>query len=183
MDVAIFGAGIAGLMTGNTIIMGIELVTSRYGQAATHAVIIFTFLMGVILGRLVILLGANVWMALSVTSLLLVLCSFAGKFWGALLLALGMGIQNSAANRFAGITLNHVFITGNLQKLGEEIAFWIWPTPGRRMTGDSIIFALAWLGYALGAAAGALAADIMAKPLIIAACILPFIMIGHESRA
>jgi uncharacterized membrane protein YoaK (UPF0700 family) len=93
-----------------------------------------------------------------------------------------MGIQNSAANRFAGITLNHVFITGNLQKLGEEIAFWIWPVPGKTMKRDSIVFALAWVGYALGAAAGALAADLMTRPLIIAACILPFVMIGHEAR-
>src|SRR3954468_21768771 len=154
----------AGLMTGNTIFMGIELATSKYSQAASHAVIILMFLIGVILGRLMIRMGAKVWLALTFTSILLVICSFAGTFWGALLLALGMGVQNSAANRFAGVTLNPVFITGNLQKLGEELASWIWPTPGKRMNRDSIIFALAWLGYALGAVAGALAADLIGKP-------------------
>src|SRR3954468_2264166 len=154
----------AGLMTGNTIFMGIELATSKYSQAASHAVIILMFLIGVILGRLMIRMGAKVWLALTFTSILLVICSFAGTFFGALLLALAMGIQNSAANRFAGITLNHVFITGNLQKLGEEIAFWIWPVPGKSMKRDSIVFALAWVGHALGAAAGALAADLMTRP-------------------
>jgi uncharacterized membrane protein YoaK (UPF0700 family) len=175
----------AGLMTGNTIFMGIELATSKYSQAASHAVIILMFLIGVILGRLMIRMGAKVWFALTFTSILLVICSFAGTFWGALLLALGMGIQNSAANRFAGITLNplnHVFITGNLQKLGEELASWIWPAPGKQMKRESIIFALAWLGYAIGAAAGALAANFVNKPLIVAACILPFIMLNHEGK-
>lgn len=172
----------AGLMTGNTIFMGIELATSKYSQAASHAVIILMFLIGVILGRLMIRMGAKVWLALTFTSILLVICSFAGTFWGALLLALGMGIQNPAANRFAGITLNHVFITGNLQKLGEELASWIWPASGKQMKRESIIFALAWLGYAIGAAAGALAADLVNKPLIVAACILPFVMLNHEAK-
>src|SRR4051794_35497 len=166
----------AGLMTGNTIFMGIELATSKYSQAASHTVIILMFLIGVILGRLMIRMGAKVWLALTFTSILLVICSFAGTFWGALLLALGMGIQNSAANRFAGIFLNHVFITGNLQKRGEELASWIWPAPGKQMKRESIIFALAWLGYAVGAAAGALAADLIDKHLIVAAFILPFLI-------
>src|SRR6476469_8970172 len=95
----------AGLMTGNTIFMGIELATGKYAQAAAHAAMIGTFLVGVILGRIAIRLEAKVWMALTLTSVLLVVCSFIPKFFGALLLALAMGIQNSAANRFAGITL------------------------------------------------------------------------------
>jgi len=172
----------AGLMTGNTIFMGIELATQKYSQAASHALIIVMFVVGVVFGRLLIRMGARTWIALTFTSFLLILYSFAGTFWGALLLALGMGVQNSAANRFAGVTLNHVFITGNLRKLGEELASWIWPTPGKRMNRDSIIFALAWLGYALGAVAGALAADLIGKPLIVAACILPFVMINHEAK-
>ena len=94
-----------------------------------------------------------------------------------------MGIQNSAANRFGGVTLNHVFITGNLQKLGEEFVSWIWPSPGKQVRRESAIFALAWIGYALGAVAGTLAADFIDKPLIIAACILPFVMVGHEAKA
>ena len=73
-------------------------------------------------------------------------------------------------------------ISRNLEKLVEELASWIWPTPGKQVKRDSIIFALAWLGYAIGAVAGALAADLMNKPLIVAAFILPFVMIDHEAR-
>src|SRR3954466_13324536 len=156
----------AGLMTGNTIFMGIELGTSKYSQAASHAVIILMLLIGAILGRLMIRMGAKVWLALTFTSILLVICSFAGTFWGALLLALGMRIQNSAANRFAGVTLNHVFITGNLQKLGEEIVSWVWPSQGKQVKRENIIFVLAWFGYAMGAVSGTLAADFIKKPLI-----------------
>src|SRR5215207_5219499 len=91
----------AGLMTGNTIFMGIELATAKYNEAAFHGSIILVFLLGVILARLKIRAGAKVWMALCVTSFLLCVCRFVDAFWGALLLALAMGIQNSAANRFA----------------------------------------------------------------------------------
>src|SRR3954469_14175633 len=63
----------AGLMTGNTIFMGIELATSKYSQAASHAVIILMFLIGVVLGRLMIRMGAKVWLALTFTSILLVI--------------------------------------------------------------------------------------------------------------
>jgi uncharacterized membrane protein YoaK (UPF0700 family) len=42
------------------------------------------------------------------------------------LLAFAMGMQNSAANRFNGVALNTVFITGNLQKLGEGLTHWLW---------------------------------------------------------
>src|SRR3954452_18960035 len=122
-----------------------------------------TFLVGVILGRIVIRLEAKVWMGLTLTGVLLVVCSFIPKFFGALLLALAMGIQNSAANRFAGITLNHVFITGNLQKLGEEIVSWVWPSQGKQAKRESIIFVLAWFGYAMGAVSGTLAADFFQK--------------------
>ena len=75
------------------------------------------------------------------------------------------------------------FITGNLQKLGEEIVSWIWPSQGKQTKRESIIFVLAWFGYAMGAVAGTLAAGFINKPLIVAACILPFIMIGHESKS
>ena len=172
----------AGLMTGNTILMGIELATAKYGQAAFHGAIIAMFLFGVIFGRIIVRAGLEVFRALMVTSGLLIVSSLADKFWGALLLALGMGIQNSSANRFGGITLNHVFITGNLQKIGEEFVSWMWPPPGKQVKRESAIFALAWFGYALGAVAGALAADFIDKPLIFAACILPFVMLFHEYK-
>src|SRR3954454_4663140 len=44
----------AGLMTGNTILMGIELATAKYRQAAFHGAIIAMFLFEVIFGRMIV---------------------------------------------------------------------------------------------------------------------------------
>ena len=171
----------AGLMTGNTIFLGIELATGKFDRAAFHAFIVFVFLAGVITARLAVRAGARIWMVLTGTAVLLVLCSFANAAWGAILLALGMGLQNSAANRFNGVALNHVFITGNLQKLGEEIVHWFWPREGATSQGASI-FAGVWAAYAGGAFLGALAATRIPLPLLIPAALLPFVMIGADRR-
>ena len=116
----------AGLMTGNTIFLGIEIATAKWAAAAFHGAIILVFLLGVIVARVVLRLGWPVWLALSLTAALLALCGLLGQANGALVLAFAMGIQNSAANRFNGVALNTVFITGNLQKLGEGLFVWLW---------------------------------------------------------
>ena len=170
----------AGLMTGNTILLGIELATKQFARAGFHGVIIAAFLAGVIAARGVLRLGWHPSVPLTATALLLVVCSFVAKNWGAVLLALAMGLQNSAANRFNGVALNTVFITGNLQKLGEELVAWLWPDAGHaaaRRSGAGI-FALVWFAYALGAVLGALANATMAWPLLLPALLLPFIMGG-----
>jgi uncharacterized membrane protein YoaK (UPF0700 family) len=115
----------AGLMTGNTIFMGIELATARYDMAVFHGIIILAFLFGVIVARIRNHGGRNSWLAMSVAGGLLIACSFTEDSVAAVLLSLAMGIQNSAANRFNGVALNTVFITGNLQKLGEELVTWL----------------------------------------------------------
>ena len=117
----------AGLMTGNTIFLGIEVATGQFLRAGFHFIIIVAFLVGVIASRALLRHGMEPWHALIVTSLMLVVCSFVSKDFGAVLLALAMGTQNAAANRFNGVALNTVFITGNLQKLGEELVHWLWP--------------------------------------------------------
>ena len=170
----------AGLMTGNTILFGIELATGRFARAGFHAVIIAAFLAGVIASRGVLRLGWHAGVPLTATAFLFIVCSFVATSWGAVLLALAMGMQNSAANRFNGVALNTVFITGNLQKLGEELVAWLWPEGGKaaeRRTGAGI-FALVWIAYALGAALGALANSAMARPLLLPALLLPFVMGG-----
>lgn len=173
----------AGLMTGNTIFLGIELATGKFGAAAFHAGIIAIFLAGVVISRVLMRVGLEAWHALSITSVILVLCGFASHDWGALMLALAMGMQNSAANRFNGVALNTVFVTGNLQKLGEGLVAWIWHhTHGQPHPSDGVaIFGFVWLAYAVGAATGAFAHAALAYPLLLPAAILPFIMLAPKS--
>jgi uncharacterized membrane protein YoaK (UPF0700 family) len=167
----------AGLMTGNTILLGIGLASAQLLRAASYAAIIGAFLAGVLLSRAVLQLGAATWMALTGAAVLHVACSFLDRFWAALLLALAMGMQNAAATRFGGVSLNTVFITGNLQKLGEGLVAWLWTRrAGSAPTSDGVaIFALVWLSYALGAVLGALGNAFLTYPLLAPAAILPFV--------
>lgn len=174
----------AGLMTGNTIFLGVELATAKFAMAAFHAGIIASFLVGVMLSRAGLRHGAPPPALLTLTALLLAVCSFTDKSLGAVLLAFGMGVQNAAANRFAGVSLNTVFITGNLQKLGEELVHLIWPPAEPKKPGDgAAIYALVWLSYAGGAVLGALADIWIPLPLLLPAVVLPFVMIRAPRRA
>jgi uncharacterized membrane protein YoaK (UPF0700 family) len=168
----------AGLMTGNTIFLGAELATARFGAALFHLAIIVMFLAGVVVARVMIRQDFAPFHALCVTSLLLVICGAMPHGVAALLLALAMGMQNSAANRFNGVALNTVFVTGNLQKLGEGLVAWAWAADHERRAAfaGTAIFAYVWIAYAGGAALGALAHGLMSYPLLLPALVLPFIM-------
>jgi uncharacterized membrane protein YoaK (UPF0700 family) len=168
----------AGLMTGNTILLGIDIARLEGAKALFQAAIIVAFLAGVILSRLMLRAALPVWAALSLAAVLLVLCSFIEAGPAALILPLAMGIQNSAANRFNGVALNTVFITGNIQKIGEELLHWIWPAIEPAKREGVAIFALVWLAYAGGAIAGAVLERIFAYPLLFPAAILPLIMVS-----
>jgi uncharacterized membrane protein YoaK (UPF0700 family) len=173
----------AGLMTGNTIFMGIEAATQQYAKAVFHAVIILSFLVGVVIARVKMRAGLSPWIAMTLAGGLLIVCSYTDHNTAAILLSLAMGIQNSAANRFNGVALNTVFITGNLQKLGEELVTWIWPPKDGAVRQGASIFALVWFSYAVGAALGTVAVNSIAKPLFVPAAILPFIMIRSRPAA
>jgi uncharacterized membrane protein YoaK (UPF0700 family) len=176
----------AGLMTGNTILMGVELARLDLAKAGFHAAIIAMFLLGVILSRVILRVSLPVWAALTMAAALLVLCSAVEETSAALILPLAMGMQNSAANRFNGVALNTVFITGNIQKIGEGLLHWAWPHPDQtaHKSEGVAIFALVWIAYAVGAVVGAIVESRLTQPLWIPAAILPFIMVsGHTVRA
>ncbi len=169
----------AGLMTGNTILLGIEVATAKWSGAGYHLAIMGVFLLGVALAQVLARLGQKPWVALSATAGLMVLCGVTDKLTASLLLPLAMGLQNSAANRFNGVALNTVFITGNIQKVGEGLIAWIWPDKdGTRKTSDGFaIYGLVWIAYAVGAGLGALAERSMTYPLLLPAAVLPFVML------
>ena len=173
----------AGLMTGNTILLGIDVANGRAPSAAFHGGIIAVFLAGVIASRVLLQLRHAAWLALTVAAILLVVCSFIGRFWAAMLLAFAMGMQNSAANRFNGVALNTVFITGNLQKLGEGLTHWLWRICGRPIEKSEgvAIFALIWIAYAIGAGLGALGEMLLRWPLLLPAALLPFVMMQSDA--
>lgn len=175
----------AGLMTGNTIFLGIEVAGGKWGAAGFHATIIAMFLIGVVTAQALARLGTPVWATLTGTALLLVLSGVVGKSAGALVLPLAMGLQNSAANRFNGVALNTVFITGNIQKVGEGLINWIWRQSSGKPAGDSgfAIYGLVWIAYAVGAGFGAIGEHAMTYPLLLPAAVLPFVMLQMDRAA
>ena len=172
----------AGLMTGNTILFGIDVADQKFGNAGYHGAIIAVFLLGVMLAQALLRSGVPVWAALGVAAALLVLCGVLDDHLASLVLPLAMGLQNSAANRFNGVALNTVFITGNIQKVGEGLIGWLWPSRDANVpkpTGFAI-FGLVWAAYAAGAALGALAEKSLSEPLLLPAVVLPLIMIPWQ---
>lgn len=168
----------AGLMTGNTILLGIEVATGKWASAGYHCAIMVVFLIGVVLAQVLARLGHQPWVALSGTAALLVLCGLLDKLPASLVLPLAMGLQNSAANRFNGVALNTVFITGNIQKVGEGLIAWAWPKDGMQRSSEGFaIYGLVWIAYAAGAGLGAVAEKGMTYPLLIPAALLPFVML------
>lgn len=166
----------AGLMTGNTILLGTELAGSKWEAATHHALIIALFLVGVMLAQALLRLGIAVWLALCLAAALLAISGLLAPLPASLILALAMGCQNSAANRFNGVALNTVFITGNIQKVGEGLMSWIWRDPAHKAAGGYAIYGYVWVAYLGGAVIGALAERLMGLPLLLPAGLLPLVM-------
>lgn len=166
----------AGLMTGNTILLGNEVATAKWEAATHHALIIALFLVGVVLAQALLRLKVDTWIALCLAASLLAVSGLLAPLPASLVLALAMGCQNSAANRFNGVALNTVFITGNIQKVGEGLMAWLWRDPAHKTAGGYAIYGFVWLAYLAGAALGALAERLMGLPLLLPAGLLPLVM-------
>jgi len=110
----------AGAMTGNTVLLGIALATDKLADAAQSVAIIAAFLAGVAASAL---LRRHVSLAaiLVIEMAAIVVAALVTPPVAAPVLAFAMGLQNAAMTHFAGLSLNTVFLTGNLQKLVETL--------------------------------------------------------------
>jgi uncharacterized membrane protein YoaK (UPF0700 family) len=175
----------AGLMTGNTVFLGIALSNGSLEQALHFGAIILSFFVGVLVARTLLRFHCVPAAVLSLSSVMLVVCAFYEAAGGALILAFAMGTENAAATRFGKVTLNTVFITGNLQKFGEGLVGRLWPGQGRHAEappGVVAIFGLVWLSYAVGAALGAAGHMLVPRPLLVPAVVLPFVLLRGKSQ-
>lgn len=130
-------------MTGNTVHLGNELVRGKWDDAAKGATVIFTFIVGSVVGRAVIEAGARrgqrsvasitllaeaalisvfIWLkamvfssrAIPVPMLLIFLA----------LLAAAMGLQTATLTKIGPLTIHTTFVTGMLNKFAEAISEW-----------------------------------------------------------
>jgi uncharacterized membrane protein YoaK (UPF0700 family) len=112
--------------------------------------------------------------ALIPTILVLVGSNFTASIWTAAALAFGMGAQNAATTQIAGITLNTVFVTGDLQKLMEDIVKRLLPKAAREIPAarEPAALSLVWIGYVAGALLGAAADRWLMLPFLVPAGLL-----------
>jgi uncharacterized membrane protein YoaK (UPF0700 family) len=153
-------------MTGAVVILGLASAELDEAGMARQGLLILAFLVGVVLSRLLWRLRQGPAPCYAASALAVLACigiEGAGQpeVW---LLAVAMGSQNAAATVFGGVGLNTVFLTGNVQRLGETLADPAKPGVSRRFAAGLVPALL--LTYAAGAAGGGLAMKHLAQPLL-----------------
>ncbi len=170
----------AGMMTGNTVLMG--MAAARHAPLASlgYCGLIAIFFAGALSGRSLIQLGRSPNFVFAIEAALLFLTDAIGAGWAIVPLVVAMGVQSTAMTQFHGVRLNTVFITGNLQRFAEGLA----SRHGPRRKGEPMppegqgkiwIFGWVWLGYAAGAGFGAAGAEYLSWPLLIPVALLGYI--------
>lgn len=169
----------AGAMTGNTVLLGIALAGAKFADAAQSAGIIAAFLVGV---------AASAWLRpyVSLAALLvlemtaLLVAAVLAPAAAAHILALAMGLQNAAMTRFAGTSINTVFLTGNLQKLIQTLLE-RGPADPAAHRREIVLVVGFWLAYLAGIVLGATAWHLTAHPLFFAVLPLPLILLRRSA--
>ncbi len=159
-------------MTGAVVILGLSSAELDGAGIARQGLTILAFLVGVVLSRLLRRLRQGPAPCYAAAALAVLACigiEGAGQpeVW---LLAMAMGLQNAAATVFGEVGLNTVFLTGNVQRLGETLADPAKPSVSRRFA--ACLLPAVLLTYAAGAAGGGLAMHHLAQPLLPAALAL-----------
>jgi uncharacterized membrane protein YoaK (UPF0700 family) len=136
-------------MTGTTVHLGNSLVTAQWRQAIMAASVVSAFVLGSIVGRIIIEIGSRKHMrsvatiTLALEAILLLTLVFAGDHvisshgntgpasTTSLLLAMlaaAMGIQTATLTRVGPLTVHTTFVTGMLNKLAQLIAHSLYAT-------------------------------------------------------
>jgi uncharacterized membrane protein YoaK (UPF0700 family) len=149
--IAVFHLFVAN-MTGDTVHLGHNLVIGNWNQAARAAIIIAAFIIGSIIGRSIIEVGARRrFRRVATITLLFEACLILiliwttplnlalrpeglGRIcWMLALLALAMGVQTATLTRIGALTIHTTFVTGMLNKLAQSISQWLfWMHDQRR---------------------------------------------------
>ena len=174
------GGVFAANMTGNTVLAGIAAAEGHYINAARHLSPLVSFFIGAMIARLILRLWQRPAIALGLEALILAVLDFLpfGKETTVLVLALAMGLQASAITQFGGASISTVVVTSTLARTADAALDALVPAkpqPAPAATTPRLL-ALTWLGYLVGAIAGALLLSIMAHPLLVPAVLLVLVI-------
>lgn len=177
-----------GIMTGNTVQLGLTFAKMQWARFGLIAFAVALFFIGGIFASLIRRHLKRPPIELLLMGALLCIASLARLHPAARvsielpLLAFAMAMQGETISRFGGVSLQTIVVTNNMVKFSDAFV-------GRYMNGifgnaaaakartplvDVVLPGCAWLCYSIGAGAGATAAGFMHMPLLlpIAALIL-----------
>lgn len=165
-----FGA-FAGMMTGNTVLMGLAVLHGAERSFGVYAALIALFFAATVLANL-ILPRARPGLLLIGEGLLILLADAIRADWAIAFIVAAMGLQNPVAARL-GVPLNTTFITGDILRFAEGIVWWIGAGSAETPHTGFAIYGWVWLAYAFGAALGAGGQAVLRWPLIV-----PFLLLA-----
>lgn len=164
-----------GAMTGNTVLLGIDVAQGKLDEAGFHLGIIAIFFAAVIVTRIALKREVPAGVPLLITALMLVASEFIAGRWSVAVAAAALGMQNAAVRTIAGVPINTVFITGNLVQLGSAVPHAADPEHRRAFS----VLTASWVAYALGAVIGALALHFVPHPMLVPAALALFAAVAE----
>jgi uncharacterized membrane protein YoaK (UPF0700 family) len=170
----------AGMMTGNTVLMGLAAFDRADLPFWEYASVLAVFFSFTCLSFIAVRLRCPPVALLLAEAVALILPDLIHSPWSIVPLVIAMGLQNPLAARL-GVASNTTFITGNLLRYSEGVVERILRRPGRQA--GFAIFGIAWLGYAVGAALGVAGQILVALPLVVPLIGLAYIYVHARRRA
>ena len=143
-------------MTGDTVHLGNQLATGKWSEAEKAATVIGSFILGSIVGRAVIEMGArkrqraiaSITLLAEAALIFAFICirSFVVGSYGIplptllvllALLAAAMGLQTATLTKIGPLTIHTTFVTGMLNKFAEAISEWFFWLYDQRQTANA----------------------------------------------
>jgi uncharacterized membrane protein YoaK (UPF0700 family) len=162
----------AGMMTGNTVLMGLAFFHRADLPVGEYAAVLAVFFVATAITFTVLRKGCPPLVLLIVEPMALLLPEIIPGPWAIGLLVIAMGIQNPLAQRL-GLALSTTFITGDILRFAEGLVGWCLLRSGKHA--PFAILGIAWLGYAIGATLGAAGYAALRWPLLVPVAGLAYI--------
>ncbi len=180
------GGVFAANMTGNTVLAGIAVARGHHVDAWHHFTPLLAFFVGAMLARGLLRLLKAPTIGILMEAALIAGVGFVdiGIEPAVLVVAFAMGLQASSITSFGGNAVSTVVVTSTLARTADTAVDRIWPGTGQTPPASTStqLLALTWVGYVVGAIAGALLVGAMAHPLIVPAALLLSVLVLKEAE-
>ena len=178
------GGVFAANMTGNTVLAGIAAARQDFVGPWHHLTPLVSFFAGAMLAHWLVRLLRSPVVGILIEAAVIGVVGVVdiGMEPAVMVVAFAMGIQASSITSFAGSAVSTVVVTSTLARTADAAVDRLWPGAG--VTPPSVtntqLLALTWIGYLIGAVAGALLIGAMAYPLLVPAALLLLVPILQE---